>query len=221
MKNLFLLLVSIALLFSGCKCQWKLKTNPEMEVVAGAGITHVLGGESFDPKAGGTAGVEVSVLECEAYSSINIGLLFSVLGAAYSETYSIDPYSLYQSKSALFENEFTGKVNLSYLQMPILYRYQANSGFYGEVGIQPGILLSAKDKPDGESSYDYKDYIKTFDLGIPVGAGYQINDRLSIGTRAVFGITNINTDGTEIYSSDDTDRNLMILAIARFKLNKK
>lgn len=196
------------------------QTKPDVDAVIGAGIRNVNGGVSWDPAVGGAAGAEATVLKCD-YSSFSVGLLFTLLGAAYVENVGIDPISMYQTKSAMAENEFSGKVNLSYLQIPLLYRYQANSGFYGEVGIQPGLLMSAKDKVDGASSYDYKDYIKTFDLGIPLGAGYQINDRLSVGARAVFGVTNINTDGTEMYSSDDTDRNFALFAVARYTLTKK
>lgn len=54
-----------------------------------------------------------------------------------------------------------------------------------------------------------------------MGAGFWINDRFCVGARAVFGLTNINSDGTEMYSSDDTDRNFMVLGVARFKFNKK
>jgi len=39
--------------------------------------------------------------------------------------------------------------------------------FYGEIGLQAGILLSAKDNYNGESD-DWKEYFKTFDLGIPL-----------------------------------------------------
>jgi hypothetical protein len=220
MKNLLFLFFGMAFLFSGCNCQWKLKTSPGIGVIAGAGITHIIGEESFDPKAGGTAGAEAELFECNAFSSVRIALLFSFLGAVYQESIEDNPYELYQTKSAFAENEFSGKVSLSYLHIPILYRYQGNSGFYGEAGIQPGYLISAKDKIEGEESYDYKDYIKTFDIGIPVGLGYQINDRLDIGARAVFGVTNINTDGTEMYSPDDANRNFMMLAVARYKINK-
>ena len=94
---------------------------------------------------------------------------------------------------------------------------RVNAGFYGEIGIQPSFLISAKDKPDGGDSYDFKDYINTFGIGIPIGAGYKINDQLGVGARAVFGLTNINSDGTEMYSSDDTDRNFLLFGIVSYK----
>lgn len=140
-------------------------------------------------------------------------------GASYEEDLTIDPY-YYGLKSAASES-YKGKVTLGYICIPILYNYKWENGVYVEGGIQPGFLVSAKDKPSGESSYDYKDYIKTFDLGIPIGAGYNINDQLSIGAQAILGLTNINTDGSEMYSSDDTDRNFMLLGLVRYSFNSK
>jgi len=113
---------------------------------------------------------------------------------------------------------FSGKVSLSYIYVPILYNYVSNNGIYFEGGVQPGILVSAKDKYDDGDSYDYKDYIKTFDLGIPVGAGYWVNDRLSVGARAVIGLTTIDTD--ESADSSENNRNFMLLGIVRLNLNK-
>ena len=37
-----------------------------------------------------------------------------------------------------------GKVNLLYLNFPVVVRYLHESGFFAEAGLQPGILLSAK-----------------------------------------------------------------------------
>ena len=49
----------------------------------------------------------------------------------------------------------------------------------GEIGLQPGVLLSAKDNYDGES-YDYSDYTKTFDLGIPLGLVYNFPNNFGV-----------------------------------------
>ena len=62
---------------------------------------------------------------------------------------------------ALNDNEFSGKVSLTYIDLPIMYNYQSENGFYAEVGLQPGFLIGAKDKFDG-GSYDYKESIKRF-----------------------------------------------------------
>jgi hypothetical protein len=55
----------------------------------------------------------------------------------------------------------------------------------GEIGLQPGVLLSAKDNYDGES-YDYSDYVKTIDLSIPLGVGYDFPNNFGIGLRGTY-----------------------------------
>jgi len=42
-------------------------------------------------------------------------------------------------------------------------RYQFPNGFYGEAGIQPGFLLSAKDNYDGDyASYKDRNFVVAF-----------------------------------------------------------
>jgi hypothetical protein len=60
-------------------------------------------------------------------------------------------------------------------------------GFYAEAGVQPGFLLSAKDKYNG-NTYDYKDTVNSFDFGIPVGIGYIFKRRLGLNVRYIFGV---------------------------------
>jgi hypothetical protein len=191
--------------------------------VAGGGMSAINGGESWSPLFGFMLGLETSVYQFSALSSFRVALLLSLQGAAYTETNGIEPYMInpyLKSGQAISFEEFSGKVSLTYLYLPLLYHFNSNNGFYFEAGLQPGFLLGAQDKPDGASGYDYKDYIKKFELAIPLGAGYQFNDQLSIGGRAVFGLTNINTDGTDFYSSNDTDRNFMLLAVLKYRLSK-
>ena len=218
MRKISLVLISIVISVSG----WCQKTGlfEDFGVIVGPGMSHVLGGESWKPTIGFLLGAETNVYDLSENSSVRAGVIFSIQGASYTESYSTDPYT-YSLKSALADDmEFSGKVTLSYINVPVLFHYQSNNGVYLEGGIQPAFLISAKDKPEDGASYDYKDYIKTIDVGIPLGIGYWLNDRISAGARIVFGLTNINTEGTEMYTSDDNDRNFMLMGVVRLKLNK-
>jgi len=94
--------------------------------------------------------------------------------------------------------------------------YLHKSGFFGEAGLQPGILLSAKDK-FGDTSDDTKDLMKIFDLGIPIGIGYQINEKIGVGFRVIPGITNIFEDEYE----DEKDHNLVFALRGTYTLSLK
>ena len=72
-----------------------------------------------------------------------------------------------------------------YLNFPLTGRYMFGDNFYGEFGLQPGILLSAKDKYNGES-YEWNEWVKTFDLGIPLGVGYDFPNNFGVGLRGTY-----------------------------------
>ncbi len=216
MKKIILLLFLVGVSFTG----WNQNngTFDDFGIIIGPGMSHVLGGESWDPTFGLMLGAETNVYSFNENSAIKAGLVFTLQGANYTESYSIDPYMNVLKSAQLDDVAYSGKVSLSYIYIPVLYNYTTDMGLYFEGGVQPGILLSAKDKYDGGESYDYKDYIKTFDLGIPVGLGYWINYRLSVGVRAVYGLTTIDTEDS--VDASESNRNFMLLGIVRFNFNK-
>lgn len=180
----------------------------EIGVLLGPGYSTVNGGESWTGAFGFQAGLESQIYKMDDNSSIYAGILFSLQGSSYEETGDV------------FQNEgYSGKVTLGYISIPILYNYRWDSGLYGEAGIQPGFLVSAKDKYNGGESYDYSDYINSFDFGIPVGAGFWINDMISVGARAVFGLSNINNSDAVDYGEDPNDKNLLIIGVIRVNIN--
>jgi len=66
-----------------------------------------------------------------------------------------------------------------YISLPLMMKYKIVEKFNVEAGLEPSILLN---KNTG--------YEKTFDLGVGLGAGYQINEKLGVGVRYTLGLTN-------------------------------
>lgn len=218
MKKLILLLL-FAIVFQPCFSTKKVAPMeravfPQFGVLVAPAYSTICGGESWGSALGLMFGIEAQALVINKNSSIYTAFLISLQGANYKVIYI--PEIL--GKSAMLEeSSYKGKVNLSYISIPILYNYLFENGFYAEAGLQPGILIRAKDKIDGGESYKYKDYVKRFDLGLPVGAGFRFNDKISAGARVVFGLTNINSSHAENgYESDDRDRNFLIMGVARY-----
>ena len=108
-----------------------------------------------------------------------------------------------------------GLTRLLYANFPLTARYQLDNGFFGEAGLQPGILLGAKDKVDGES-WDYKEWVNTFDVGIPLGVGYNINKNLGVSLRVIPGITNVNAG-----EGVSRDRNFVVGVRGTYTLRKE
>lgn len=177
--------LSIALFLFSCS-QQTTQGPPEgrmsARVMFAGGYSTVMGGSSWKGNIGGAVNVETDLIK-KGNSSLGGGLGISMQGSKYEEppAYYTDP-------------GITGKVNLLYLNLPILYTYKCTSGFYGEIGLQPGLLLAAKDKYGGKS-YDYKNAVKSFELGIPVGGGYRLKNGLGIGLRVIPGVTNMDDTG--------------------------
>jgi hypothetical protein len=90
------------------------------------------------------------------------------------------------------------KLNLIYLNFPLLFQYMAGGGFRLHTGPQLGILLSAEQKI-GNVEYDIKGSLNTVDVGWDFGFGYQFpGSGLGIDARFTVGLTDITEGSSEI-----------------------
>lgn len=193
MKKLIILLLS-ALIFQSCARKY-LTAFKRLDAIGGAGMTNITGSKSWSPKMGGQIGINTPLFTFNQNSSVKTGIEASFQGASWKEEMA------------------SGKVSTTYLNIPVVYTFEGNNRFYGEVGLQPGFLLTAKDKYANES-YDYKDFMNKFDLGIPIGGGYSLNERLQLGVRATFGL--LNNSNSEY---DEKNNNMLITGVVRYKFN--
>lgn len=88
------------------------------------------------------------------------------------------------------------KTTLSYLEAPVLARYQfSNTGFSAYGGLQPALLLGAKQKSEQTGSQsqdmDVKDRFKGFDTSAVFGVGYEFNNGLMVNAGYDLGLVNI------------------------------
>jgi opacity protein-like surface antigen len=103
---------------------------------------------------------------------------------------SLQPELVYSVQGAKFSNPDESH-HVNYLNIPILLRYSAGSGFGIYTGPQIGFLLSAHQKINGNSLTE-KDFFNSADFAWAVGLSYKIpSTRLGIDARYNFGIANI------------------------------
>jgi hypothetical protein len=147
---------------------------------------------------GGQAGVDANIpfKGCKLPLTAWAGLNLSAQGAAWEENFAGETYS--------------GRTRLWYLYMPLTGKYTLTNGLFFGAGIQPGILLSAKDKEDGDS-FDYRDYIKTFDMGIPLELGYNFANNFGVAFKFTPGVTNVNKGEYDTYKDHNMHFALKIL----------
>lgn len=168
----------------------------QIDLVLGVAKTSIIGSESWQDPIGFQAGVIVPVANINEMISIRAEANLSLQGAKWEE------------------GSWSGKTVLLYINIPFVARYLTSSGFFAEAGIQPGFLLSAKDKYDGTSE-SYMDHMNAFDLSIPVGVGYEFENNFGLSFRVIPGISDITKD------EDDADRNLVFVLRGIYRLKFK
>ena len=127
-----------------------------------------------------------------------------------SEVLSLQVEAMYLLKGSKAEIDFFGevfdvKLNLAYLSVPVMGRYNLGSedtSPYIVVGPEFGFLLSAKVKVSGEPEEDIKDDFKSLDLGLNIGAGVSMN----MGATPMFGEVRYSLGLSDIDDDDNTTK---------------
>jgi hypothetical protein len=109
---------------------------------------------------------------------------------------ALQPEIVYSSQGAKYT--FTGgtetKLNLDYINVPVLFQYMFDNGFRLQAGPQVGFLVNAKAETAGVKT-DVKDDFNTIDFGIGAGAGYvHVPSGFGVDLRYNLGLSNINED---------------------------
>jgi hypothetical protein len=117
------------------------------------------------------------------------------------DRFGIQPEVLFSQKGAQFDElGATGRVELDFLDVPILARYRFGRLFlFG--GPSFGLKLRAREVTefgDDQEEVDLADDVESFDFGIVAGAGYEFG-RFSVDGRYTWGLSNINAvDSDEV-----------------------
>jgi len=120
----------------------------------------------------------------------NVGLLGHIHVASH---FAIQPEINFSTQGAKYDiNNSIAKLNLNYINVPVLFQYMWDNGFRLQAGPQAGLLISAKSEIN-DNTVDIKNNFKSLDLGVSFGAGY-IHPSTGIGIDARYnlGLSNIN-----------------------------
>ena len=96
------------------------------------------------------------------------------------------------------------KVTADYLNVPVLANFYLIRGLAVKTGLQPGFLLGAKyHSTEGgvKSDVDYKDYVKSFALALPLGLSYSFDFGLIVDARVNFPLTKTANRGDIIFKN--------------------
>jgi len=134
----------------------------------------------------------------------------------FSDKLGIQPELLYSSQGSEYdEPSFTGELNMSYLNIPVLLRYNLNEMFSLHVGPQFGFLTKAEEDLNGTVS-DIKDDFKGSDISAAFGLDVDLPMKLGFGARYVLGLSNVLEDGSSFGNAEL--KNGVIQLYAKFRL---
>ncbi|WP_419870879.1 porin family protein [Chryseobacterium sp. CT-SW4] len=150
----------------------------------------VTGALSFAQTFGVKAGLNISSIS-DSDGKSKAGFYGGVLmNVPVASSFSVQPEVLYSGLGAKNDGSPELKVNLDYISVPVMFQYNATPEFYLEAGPQFSFLVNSKFKYQS-LSVDANDYMKTFDFGIGIGAGYYFQQKFGITARYVAGVTDI------------------------------
>nr|WP_314839893.1 porin family protein [uncultured Flavobacterium sp.] len=127
-----------------------------------------------------------------------------------SDKFAIQPELLFSTQGAKFEEGGEDlKINLSYVNIPVMAKYYVADAFSLEAGPQIGFLTSAK-AVAGSESVDVKEGFESIDFGVNFGAGYDLTEKVSLGLRYNLGLSNI----AKTEAGDDSKINNSVLSLS-------
>jgi hypothetical protein len=140
-------------------------------------------------KAGFTAGVEAQY-QVNYWFGVAAGVSYAQQG---TKVKSVDP-----------------KINLGYINVPIMAKFYPVKRLALGAGIQPGFMTSAKITDyqllGGKQDVDIKDGCNKFDFSIPLSVAYEADFGLVIEARYNAGLTNVAKDAFEGGGYDRYDK---------------
>lgn len=166
-----------------------------LKPMAGGTLTTLTKADNSKMKLGFVGGGELGYQITEQFA-VTAGALFTMQGTGLKDA----------------DNVKDAKLDLTYMNVPVMFNYYVAPGLAIKAGVQPGFLLTAKYKAttfEGEESrevkadYDLKDAMKKFDFSIPVGISYEFDDFV-IDARYIFGLSKVAKEAGTTVSFSET-----------------
>lgn len=128
-------------------------------------------------------------------AGVNLGLLGHV---HLSDHWGLQPEIMYSSQGA--RGDANNRLNLDYLNVPVLLQYMFDNGFRLQAGPQLGFLMSAN-TINGDNKVDVKDSYKNIDLGLSLGASY-VHPPTGFGIDARYNLGLVDIHETNDYRNN-------------------
>lgn len=162
------------------------------------GSSNVFGQGAPKPIFGAKGGLNLANIGGETDNKMKTAFHAGVYSEVFFDYFLMMQMELllsYQGHAPFDDQPFSSALNLWYINLPIMARYNLGYNFNVHAGFQIGVLLSAKSKPNDSAlaETDVKDQFKGVDFGLPIGVGYEFWDRkLTATLRYIIPLNNIS-----------------------------
>ena len=169
---------------------------------------------TFAQQFGIKAGMNVSSISDDGFddSKSKVGFYGGLfMNAPLAESFSIQPEVIYNNLGAKVDagSNSSSTLNLDYISVPVMFQYNATPQFYLEAGPEFGFLVNSSAKltvgNNSNTTNIDTDYFNKFNMGIGLGAGFNITNKLGINARYVAGLNDV-TDNDK-WGSDANNKN--------------
>lgn len=155
------------------------------------------------PVFGLKAGLNVAnIKEQNVTNAFDTRLGFHVGGLAHfhvTNQIAFQPEIQFSSQGAELKNS-NDELQLSYVNVPLMFQYMFNNGFRIEAGPQIGFLVNAE-REIGGNDIDSDDEFKKADVALGIGLNYLTYSGFGVGGRYNFGVSNAREQGTNDYTN--------------------
>ncbi|MFZ1703126.1 MAG: porin family protein [Saprospiraceae bacterium] len=134
--------------------------------------------------------------------NVKLGFVAGLLGHIHlSQKYAFQPEIVYSVQGSSYKiSGSDSKLNLNYINIPLIFQYMYDNGFRLQAGPQVGFLTGAK-FVSGSNEVDLKSSFKSTDIGVSVGMSYvKPSTGLGIDVRYNHGLTDIDVSSNKSFN---------------------
>ena len=140
-----------------------------------------------------------------------------MINLMFGSNASIQPEVLFSSQGAKYESAGEEQnFKVSYLTVPVLFKYRFNGGFYLEAGPQVGFKLS-----DNTTNRSVESFANDLDVAVDAGLGYHSSSGFGIGGRYVVGVSKVGDFEADDLANADAKNGVAQLFIFFTLFNNK